>query len=112
MKWNSLSSIEELNELIQKHYESIIVIFKHSTRCSVSSMALNRIHSAPDNTYFFIIDVIKQRDLSNDIAKHFNIVHQSPQALLIHQGKCEYKSSHFEISPKTIESQIAQLVSP
>lgn len=109
MEWNKLESLEVLQEAVQSSFESPIVIFKHSNRCSISSMVLNRIRSVPENAIPYMIDVIGHRDISNEIANVFNVLHQSPQMLIIYQGKCISDSSHLGISPKSMEAQIEKL---
>ncbi len=109
MEWNKLESHEMLQEAVQKSFESPVVIFKHSNRCSISSMALNRIRSIPENAKPYIVDVIRQRDISDGIANAFGVPHQSPQMLIIYRGKCISDSSHLEISPKSMEAQIGTL---
>ncbi len=109
MEWNNIESLEMLQEVIQKSFESPIVIFKHSNRCSISSMALNRIRSVPENAIPYMVDVIRHRNISNEIANTFGVHHQSPQMLIIHKGQCISDSSHLGISPKSMEAQIDQL---
>ena len=110
MNWNKLESIENLEDLIQKSQDSPIVLFKHSTRCPISSMAMNRIKSGIENIDFYYLDIITYRELSNEVARRFNVVHQSPQLLLIHNGECVFNTSHMEISIPTVENQVALLL--
>ena len=78
-----VTSINDVNSLID--VEKPIIIFKHSYRCSISSMALNRIESIhqeiTQKANFVLVDVIKQRDLSLQISEYFDIKHESPQII-------------------------------
>lgn len=104
MNWINLQTEEQLNELIQKSSEKPQLIFKHSTRCPVSSMAKNRLEKKeqPQNIDFYYLDLIKYRPLSNKIAEEFDVNHESPQVLLIENGSCKYNESHSGITMEDI----------
>jgi len=103
-----LESVEQLNGIKQQQGYSII--FKHSTRCSISLMAKRRFEmdgeSLPDNVPVYFLDLIKHRDISNQIADDFQVYHQSPQLLLIKDGECILDQSHSGIS---LEEALAEL---
>lgn len=103
MEWISLVDEQELEMIKGISAATPILIFKHSTRCPISSTALGRIERAWNNeemkdikTYF--LDLITYRPVSNRIEEIFNIRHQSPQVLIIKNGECIYHASHLEIS--------------
>lgn len=110
MNWINLEDEKQLDELIAKSEAIPQVIFKHSTRCSVSSMAKNRLDKnvAPSGSNFNFLDLIKHRNLSNKISEHFDVRHQSPQVLVIINGKCVYNESHSGISFDEIEEEITK----
>lgn len=110
MNWINLEDEKQLDELINKSHVSPQVIFKHSTRCSVSSMAKNRLdkNNAPDGSNFYYLDLIKHRNLSNKISDYFEVRHQSPQVLVIINGKCVYNESHSGITFDEIDAAIMQ----
>ena len=98
--WIALKDLGQINEIITISEENPVVIFKHSTRCSVSRMALKQFENEfklQDKMDAYFLDLIENRDISNEIAKKFDIVHQSPQLLLIKNGKCIYNISHSDI---------------
>lgn len=99
MNWIPLESEAALQSLVEKSNEKPQVIFKHSTRCSISSMAKNRLEKSeePENIDFHFLDLIKFRSLSNQIADDFGIKHESPQVILIQNGKPVYHTSHSAI---------------
>lgn len=107
MKWHHLTKVEDLATLVERSHLTPQVIFKHSTRCSISSMAKNRLESAdiPDGMDFHYLDLIAYRDLSNKIAADFHVHHESPQVLLIHNGECVYDESHMGISMAELTEQ-------
>jgi bacillithiol system protein YtxJ len=110
VNWILLTDLEQLNEISLLSDEKPVVIFKHSTRCSISRMALKQFEKEYDlsdnevTTYF--LDLIAFRDISNEIASRFNVVHQSPQLLLIVGGKSVYDVSHSAIDADELKSKI------
>lgn len=109
MNWIPLTEIAQLDNINKASFDTPQVIFKHSTRCSISSMALNRLErdTAPSKTDFYYLDIIKYRAISNAIAERFNVYHESPQILVIKNGECVYDESHQGISMNEIAEQVA-----
>ena len=99
MNWIPLDEEEQIEKIIERSQNTPQVIFKHSTRCSISSMAKNRLdkNDNPEGIDFYYLDLIKHRSLSNKIAEDFKVQHQSPQILIIRDGKCTYTESHSAI---------------
>ncbi len=104
MEWNKLSEIEQLEEINKASFEAPVMIFKHSTRCNISSSALNRVERNWNNEQDdvkvkpYYLDLIAYRNISNEIAKNWNIEHQSPQVLVIKNGTCIYTETHMGIN--------------
>lgn len=98
--WINLEDVGQLNEIITTSEEKPVVIFKHSTGCSVSRMALKQFENEfniEGKMDAYYLDLIKNRAISNEIASKFQVVHQSPQLLVIKNGKCIYNISHSDI---------------
>ncbi len=109
MDWIPLISEHQLEDIRKLSSQQDQLIFKHSTRCSISSMAKNRLERAvPANVQFHFLDLIKYRSISNKIETEFDVSHESPQVLLIRDGKCIYDESHSGISMEEIEQQVNQ----
>ena len=107
MNWTPLQDELQLNKIIENSNITPQVIFKHSTRCSVSSMAKNRLDkNDAGETPFYFLDLIKYRDISNKIAEYFSVRHQSPQILVINKGKCVFTESHSGIVFDEIEEAV------
>jgi len=100
MGWEYLSDIEGLDSIIEQSSNKTIGIFKHSTRCSISSMAKSRIESnfSDQSPSLYLLDLITYRSVSNEIAERFGIRHESPQIILIRNGKAIYNASHGRIN--------------
>jgi len=96
MKWNDLTSVEQLNDIVKQSYQRPQLIFKHSTRCSISSVAKNRLEreKEPEHIDFYYLDLIRYKDVSNRVTEAFKVYHESPQVLLIKNGECIYEESH------------------
>ena len=108
MNWIALNDIKQIEEIAQRSFEKSQVIFKHSTRCSISSMILGRIDRDDilPNVDFYYLDLLRYKDVSNSIEAFFNIAHESPQILLIQDGKCTYHESHYGITMDEIAERL------
>jgi len=112
MNWQTINDEVQLEEIKQKSFEHPVLVFKHSTTCSISATSLSRIERAWDtdkakNIEPFYLDLLRYRSISNKLAKDFDIEHQSPQVLLIQNGECTYDASHFDIRFDEIVSKVA-----
>jgi bacillithiol system protein YtxJ len=109
INWLSLTDLGQLNEISQLSNEKPVVIFKHSTRCSISRMALKNFENEfdlSDQVTPYFLDLITFQDISNEIASRFDVVHQSPQLLLIVEGKSVYDVSHSAIDADELKIKI------
>ena len=109
INWIELTNLGQLNEIMDLSHEQPVVIFKHSTRCSISRMALKQFENEFDlegrvTPYF--LDLINHRDISNEIATRFEVYHQSPQLLLIKEGKSIYDASHSDIDAVELKGKV------
>ena len=107
MDWNLLTDLGQLNEIMSLSNESPVAIFKHSTRCSVSRMALKQFENefdSSDKVTPYFLDLIAYRDVSNESAYRFGVQHQSPQLILIKDGKAIYNASHSDIDANVLKT--------
>jgi bacillithiol system protein YtxJ len=108
--WNDLTQLKQLDEIVNESAKTPVIIFKHSTRCAISAMALKNFEREYDieegkaKPYF--LDLLNHRDISNEIASRFNVEHQSPQLLLIREGKAVYNTSHSDIDAEAVKNKI------
>lgn len=112
MNWIELFTAEELNALITESNTKPVIIFKNSTTCFISKMALRNFEAEFTNkngVNCYMIDVKKNRFLSMEVAKHFNIQHESPQLLIVSKESVIYDTSHEGIDAKITEKQIASV---
>ncbi|CAA9199893.1 hypothetical protein FLA105534_02839 [Flavobacterium bizetiae] len=109
VNWTELTDIAQLSEVTAISNEKPVVIFKHSTRCSISRMALKqfeREYDLNDSVTAYFLDLIAHRDISNEIASRFNVYHESPQLILIRDGKAVYDVSHSDIDAVALKEKI------
>lgn len=107
MNWISLNSIAQLTEIDDQSITKPQVIFKHSTRCSISIMVKSRLEREATDTEvdFYYLDLLNHRDISNTIAEKYHVHHESPQVLLIKNGKCVFSESQIAITMDEILEQ-------
>lgn len=109
MNWIALTEETQLEQIKEQSKQQPVVIFKHSTRCSISSMAKNRLEreKPAENVTFYYLDLVRYRPISNKIADEFKVHHESPQVLLIKNEACTYEESHNGINMADIAEQAA-----
>jgi bacillithiol system protein YtxJ len=110
-QWVDLTSDAQLDEITGLSADKTVVIFKHSTRCSISAMAKRRLRSdwnfTPDKVVLYYLDLIARRSLSNQIAERFNVQHESPQLIVLRAGQVLDHASHGGVSVDFIEHLIS-----
>jgi bacillithiol system protein YtxJ len=112
MNWNTITAESQLETIKEESFVQPILIFKHSTRCSISATALNRFERnynqgevADLKPYY--LDLIAHRSISGQVAQNFGVQHESPQILMIHNGKSVYDASHYDISFANLKEKLA-----
>ncbi len=105
MNWTELKSEEQINQIREESKTQPVLIFKHSTRCAISRATLNRMerNSTLETIKAYYLDLISYRNISNQIADSFGIEHESPQVLIIQDGKPVYVRSHLAINVDDIQ---------
>jgi bacillithiol system protein YtxJ len=113
MNWNTLTNTKELSQIVERSHQVPCLIFKHSTRCSISFMAKHRLEDKWDFSAMqiepYYLDLISNRHISNEISERFQVYHESPQILLIKNGECVHDASHLDISVEEIMEVIGDL---
>jgi bacillithiol system protein YtxJ len=106
--WNELSSESQFLQLLED--KKPFAVFKHSTRCSISSMAKSRIERdydlSEDELSLYYLDLIQFRNISNLIAEKTTVVHQSPQLIVVKNGVVIYHASHNSISVDEVRNAL------
>jgi len=112
MNWHPLTSLEQLDEILEESKNTPVVIFKHSTACSISSTAKSRLErqwagAGLDHVKPYYLDLLRYRPVSNEVAELLQVQHESPRLLLVQDGVCTYDVSHLGISADALKKQIA-----
>ncbi|XEC96940.1 bacillithiol system redox-active protein YtxJ [Paenibacillus tarimensis] len=113
MKIRPLVSVEEWNEALKASEQQPLLVFKHSTRCPVSSGAhdelMNFLEDARNPKFYAVlVRVIEERPVSNTIAEGLGLQHASPQAILIEDGKVTWYATHWDITYSVLEEQLGE----
>jgi len=108
--WKVLDSEEQLKSIINGSHEKPAMIFKHSTTCGISAGARHRLESGwdidPNKMDFYYLDLLNHRPISNLIAQTLDVIHESPQIVLIKNGEAVYNASHHAIDPGVIKTAL------
>lgn len=107
--WRQLTDLSELNIIVNESKVKPVLIFKHSTRCSVSRMVLKQFENEfalQDKIFPYFLDLLAYRAISDEIANRFGVVHQSPQMIVIKEGVAVYIASHESIAATDLNDYI------
>ncbi|HIE94934.1 MAG TPA: bacillithiol system redox-active protein YtxJ [Acidobacteria bacterium] len=105
---NALHDIDDRPTLDRALASDRAILYKHSTRCPVSSYVIDEVHQFADthpDWSIYILKVVERRALSNAVADELGITHQSPQAFVIKQGTCVWHASHSDITAERLDAQ-------
>jgi bacillithiol system protein YtxJ len=107
IQWEPLESVGQLDNIINNSEIKPKVIFKHSTRCGISRMVLNQFERGyeknSDDVTFYFLDLLNYRDVSNAVAEKLNVVHQSPQVIILYNREILHIESHQGIDIKRVQ---------
>ena len=101
LPWQDLNSVKQLNKIEEESSQKTQIIFKHSTRCGISRMVMNQFVSAYNldaNLDLYYLDLLSNRNISDEIAAKFQVMHESPQLLVIRNGNTVAHASHGAIN--------------
>lgn len=108
--WHPLTSLLQLDQIVEESKTQPVLIYKHSTRCGISSMALDRLErgwkATGDQLKTYFLDLISYREVSDAVAQKFQVYHESPQVILVKNGKVIYENSHMGISFEALKTAL------
>ncbi|MFD1874013.1 bacillithiol system redox-active protein YtxJ [Hymenobacter bucti] len=110
--WLPLTQPDQLTDIVRESHEHPVIIFKHSTTCSISATAKAKLErqwpdaALPEGTPLYYLDLLRFRPISAQIAQEFGVQHESPQLLLIQDGKCTYHASHMGIRLADVAEEV------
>ncbi|GAA0135800.1 bacillithiol system redox-active protein YtxJ [Paenibacillus sp. YSY-4.3] len=108
-----ITSIEELAQTVEGSALKPLLLFKHSTRCPISSGAHREVdaylnHNPNEAVTYGVIYVVEDRAVSNAAAEHLGVKHESPQAILVKNGQAVWHTSHSDITSEVLEGILAE----
>lgn len=101
-----MEPVRDAEELDRAFGEPWALLFKHSTRCPVSSAAWREVaafRKAHPDAVVLVVHVVEQRALSNAVASRTGVRHESPQAILIENGRVAWHDSHEGVTADALE---------
>ncbi|KGL63591.1 bacillithiol system redox-active protein YtxJ [Polaribacter sp. Hel1_85] len=102
VNWIPLTSMEQLEEIKDISKTETVLIFKHSTRCGISSMVIKRFEGLfteeHQNLKVYYLDLLNYRNISDEVGYTFQVMHQSPQLLVVNNGVSVHNASHYDIT--------------
>ncbi len=108
--WNVLSSMDQLEEIKEQSKSQPVAIFKHSTRCGISRMVMRQFESnySLNDTQLklYYLDLLNYRSISDEVGYAFQVMHQSPQLIVIKNGTAVAHASHHGIQANELEKFI------
>jgi bacillithiol system protein YtxJ len=108
--WKQLELENQIDAINETSKTKTVAIFKHSTRCGISLHALDKLASSWDisdkELDFYYLDLLNFRNISNEVAKKYGVIHQSPQLIIIRNGKAVYDISHSAISLELLKKKL------
>lgn len=111
MNWTNISTPNDIEAIIERSKSVPCLILKHSTTCPISSIAKNRLEKSWDmddsEMEVYYLDLLRYRPVSNFVASTFGVRHESPQVLLIHNGRSIYDASHMDIRVDELRRELA-----
>lgn len=108
--WTSLERATQVDELLARSYETPCLIFKHSTKCFISEVALRRLESkwsfSDQQLVPYFVDAIAQRPISKQVCEVFEEHHETPQILLIDKGEVILEANNMDIHAEEISEML------
>lgn len=115
LSWNPIQTTAQVDEIVLRSFSVPCLIFKHSTRCNISTIAKLRLEDdwsfSEEELEPYYLDLLSFRPVSDYVAEIFSIHHESPQALLIYKGECVFDTAHLDISVPELKEALTVEVS-
>ena len=102
INWIPFNALEQIQTIKENSNSESIFIFKHSTRCGISSMVIKQFEKLfqeeHQNLKVYYLDLLNYRNISDEVGHTFQVMHQSPQLLVIRNGVSVHNASHYDIT--------------
>lgn len=106
--WTPLTELCQVDQAVRDSHSAPVVFFKHSTRCAISKFAWKQFGKEFGKEFdsrqakLYYLDLLEHRDISDELASRFGVAHQSPQVIVVKEGKAVYAASHETIEARRV----------
>jgi bacillithiol system protein YtxJ len=102
LNWLPLTTLEQLETIKDESNTAAVLIFKHSTRCGISKMVIKQFEklftAEHTNLKVYYLDLLNYRNISDEIGFKFQVMHQSPQLIVVRNGVSIHDAAHNDIT--------------
>ena len=109
-----LDSIEGLDAALRESFSRPVLILKHSRACGTSHQAFDEVRDWLDRAAVhgpsYVVTVQSDRHVAHAITERLGVRHESPQALIVRDGRAAWHASHFRVTPSAIERELVKAV--
>lgn len=110
--FTTLSGVHELDQVLSDSHQRPVLLFKHSYTCGISAEALDELRAHIDDgtasaVHYAMVTVQTHRDVSNRIAERLGVRHETPQAILVREGRAVWSASHFRVNAAELHKALA-----
>lgn len=110
VNWHPLTRMEQLEQMEKESAEQPVALFKHSTSCGVSAFVRRNLETSlkdggEGSSKLYFLDLLAHRDISNEVARRWGVQHESPQLIILQDGKVVDHASHSSISASMIQNR-------
>ena len=102
--FSPVSDDAALEELLARSHERPVLLFKHSDSCPISARAYQQMEGV--KTPVSIVIVQQSRDVSRAVEERTGVRHETPQALVLRNGRVVWNASHFDITADVVEQAV------
>ena len=110
LPWQKLTSVDQLDSIVEESKVTPVAIFKHSTRCGISSLVMRQFERAydlnMDQMKLYYLDLLAFREVSDEVSNNFQVFHQSPQLIVVKNGVVVSHTSHHGINASELHNFI------
>ena len=104
--FSPVSDAAALEELFARSHEEPVLLFKHSNACPISARAYSQMTAV--KTPVSIVVVQQSRDVSREVEQRTGVRHETPQALVLRNGRVVWNASHFDITSDLVEQAVKE----
>lgn len=101
----SVNDANALDQLVARSHQNPVVLFKHSTTCPISAAAHQQMSDLGGEVALVVVQTA--RDVSREVATRTGIRHETPQAIILRNGKSVWSASHWDVTAERVKSAMS-----